>query len=73
MDDNLSGSNRVSRREFGRLAAVSGLCVATGVFQPQDKGEERQKLATERHSRAFEAVAKFDVPMSTEPGFVFRP
>jgi hypothetical protein len=73
MDDNRWASNKVSRRQFGRLAAVSSLSLATGVIQPQDKEEERQKAAAERRRRAFEAIAKFDVPMATEPGFVFRP
>ena len=73
MDDERWTSNKVSRRQFGRFAAVSSLSLAAVVVQPQDKDEERRKAATERRRRAFEAIAKFDVPMATEPGFVFRP
>jgi hypothetical protein len=66
-------SSKFSRRQFGQLAAGSSLAVAAAVIAPQAHNEQEQKAANEWRRRAFEAIAKFDVPMATEPGFVFRP
>jgi len=35
--------------------------------------EEELRAANERRRTASEALAKFDLPMSTEPAFIFRP
>ncbi len=72
MDDQ-PAPNKFSRREFGQLAATSSLAVAASVIAPQAHNEQEQKAANEWRRRAFEAIEKFDVPMATEPGFVFRP
>jgi len=71
--DERSASNKVSRRQFGQIAATSSLAFAAALVHPQAHNEQEQRAANESRHQAFEAIAKFDVPMATEPGFVFRP
>lgn len=69
-----SESGKVSRRQFAQIAAASGLSLAAAVTPPQTHKEPaKHPDDTEWRRRALEAIAKFDIPVTTEPGFVFRP
>jgi len=70
-----SQSRKLSRRGFGRLLAASPLVTAAPPARPQATmtREEELRAANERRRTASEALAKFDLPMSTEPAFTFRP
>ena len=74
----LSESEKISRRQFAQMAAVSGFSLAAGVA-PRQAHKEPPKRPPKSHDetewrrRALEAIAKFDIPVPTEPGFVFRP
>ena len=65
---------KLSRRGFGRLLAVSPLAAAAAGAPPQALSrEEELKAANERRLSTAQALAKFDLPMATEPAFTFRP
>ncbi len=65
-------SDKVSRRDFARLVMTSGL--AAGVAPAQAPSREAElRAAQQRRQSTAEALRKFDVPMATEPAFVFRP
>lgn len=70
---NKASTARFSRRRFGQLAAAAPLAVATASGSPQAGRGEQERPATASRPTTSEAIAKFDVPMAAEPGFVFRP
>lgn len=73
-----SESRKISRRQFAQIAASSGLGLAVAATTPQvhqdaAKHPPKHHDDTEWRRRALEAIGKFDIPVATEPGFVFRP
>lgn len=70
-----SGNRKLSRRSFGRLLAASPLAAAAaaGPSPQAPSREEEFRAAGERRVANAQALAKFDLPMATEPAFVFRP
>lgn len=69
------GTRKLSRRGFGRLLAASPLAVAArAAAAPQALSREQElRAAGERQTTSGQAIAKFDLPMSAEPAFTFRP
>jgi hypothetical protein len=66
---------KLSRRGMLALAGVSALGQAvaqTPAPQPETKPDPLT-AAREENRQAAETLAKFQIPMSTEPAFVFRP
>lgn len=61
-------SRKLSRRSFGLLASAP-LAVTAAV---QDARPTQTPAATPQRPIS-PAIARFDVPMATEPGFIFKP
>ena len=61
-------SRKLSRRLFGLLTAAP---LATAA--PSQDPARPSPAAPVQPRQASPAVARFDVPMSTEPGFIFKP
>jgi hypothetical protein len=57
-----------------RMLAVSAIAslAAPGQAPPPATAEEELKMAREQVRRNGEALAKYDVPMTTEPAFRFE-
>jgi hypothetical protein len=74
-------TKKLSRRSFGRLLAVSPLAAAAAapqapISRPAPRALSRNdelRAANERRLSTSQALAKFNLPMATEPAFVFRP
>lgn len=67
-------SSKLSRRQFAKIAAGSSLAASAAPLGPQTHNEPKHPTDdTEWRRRALEAIAKFDIPIATEPSFVFRP
>lgn len=62
-------SKIISRRAFGGLLAAG---VAGAAQQPPSR-EEELRAARKRQASAIKKLAGFDLPMATEPAFLFRP
>ena len=68
---------KFTRRELAGIAAAGSLAVATinvaalDAQQPLANTELEKARASYRDNTA--TLAKFDIPQSTEPAFVFRP
>jgi hypothetical protein len=62
---------KLSRRELAGLAAT-GLAARAQATQDTAK-TDFTKLAHDAIQRNSEALAKVDVPMATEPAFLFKP
>lgn len=72
MNDDRSSTN-CSRRKFTQLLAAMPLTAVAAAHLPQQAhNPEENRAADEWRRKAVEIVANFDVPVSTEPGFVFR-
>ena len=72
MNDDRSSTD-FSRREFTQLLAALPLTAVAAARPPQQAhNPEENRAADEWRRKAVEIVANFDVPVSTEPGFVFR-
>jgi hypothetical protein len=56
----------------GAGAALSQAAAQTPAPQPETKPDP-VTAAREENRRAAETLAKFEIPMSTEPAFIFRP
>ena len=68
------GNNKLSRRAFGRMVAASPLAAAVSPAPAQAPSrEEELRAANERRLANAQALAKFPLPMATEPSFIFRP
>jgi hypothetical protein len=65
---------KLSRRELAGLAAA-GMAARTQAAQaPQDvPATDLAKAARDAIQRNSETMGKVDVPMTTEPAFVFKP
>ena len=63
--------NKLSRRAFGRLLAASAALTPAASPQRLPPADEL-RLATQRLERSAQGLAKFDLPLATEPSFVFR-
>ncbi|MDQ1471148.1 MAG: hypothetical protein QOJ99_2628 [Bryobacterales bacterium] len=65
---------KLSRRRLAGLAAA-GLVARTEAAQaPQDTpNTDFAKAARDAIQRNSETLSKFDVPMATEPAFLFKP
>ena len=62
---------KITRREWaGALAA--GVASVAGAQEKSDTPEEPRKAAGERVRRNAGALAKYQVPMATEPAFCFK-
>jgi len=61
----------LSRRSFGRLLAAP-VAVAAGASPQAASPDEELRAANQRRLSNAENLAKFDLPMDTEPAFVFR-
>jgi hypothetical protein len=66
---------KLSRRGILALAVASQAIAQTPQPAVQPAGTKPDPLAAAREENQHnaEALAKFDIPMSTEPAFVFRP
>ncbi len=71
-------NKKITRRQLARVGAGSlaaGSFAATAVSltaqQPSADAELEKARASHRENSA--TLAKFDIPQSTEPAFVFRP
>jgi hypothetical protein len=62
-------SRKLSRRGFGLLAVAP--LAATAATQDAARPTEAPAAAPQRPVPP--AIARFNVPMSTEPGFIFKP
>jgi hypothetical protein len=65
----MTRSKALTRRTFGRLLAAGPLAAAPQV----PTREEELRAAQQRRTSNAETLAKFKVPMATEPAFTFRP
>ena len=63
---------KFSRRTLGRWLAVSAAAVPAASPQRSTPAQERQR-ASQRVQRSSDSMAKFELPVATEPSFVFRP
>jgi hypothetical protein len=61
----------ISRRGFGRLTLAAPIAVSAATARAQERPPE--KAAVQPQPAAQDVIAAFDVPMSTEPGFVYKP
>lgn len=66
-------TRQLSRRSFGRLLAVSPLAAAPASPQAPLSRDDELRAANQRRLAASQALAKFELPMATEPAFVFHP
>ena len=67
-----NASAKLSRRGFGRLTLAAPIAVTAAAAVPSQ--ERRPETApAQPQPAAPDPIAAFDVPMSTEPGFVYRP
>ena len=67
-------NRKLSRRAFGRLVAASSLAARASGGPPQAApAEDELRAANERRLATAQALAKFELPMTTEPSFVFKP
>ena len=65
-------STRLSRRGFGRLTLAAPIAVsAAAAATRQDRRPET--VPAQPQPAAPDPIAAFDVPIPTEPGFVYRP
>jgi hypothetical protein len=71
-------NKRITRRQLARVgagslaaSAVSLTAVSLRAQQPSANAELEKARASHRGNSA--TLAKFDIPPSTEPAFVFRP
>ena len=64
---------KLSRRGFGKLLAASPLAAAAAAPPQTLTREEELRAANERRVATSQALAKFNLPMATEPAFTFRP
>jgi hypothetical protein len=67
-----NSTGRISRRGFGRLTLAAPIAVTAAAAAPRQE-RRPETAATQPQPSAPDAIAAFDVPMSTEPGFVYRP
>ncbi len=63
----MTRTKTLSRRSFGRLLA------ATPLIPQTLSREEELRAAQQRRVSTAETLAKFPVPMATEPASLFRP
>lgn len=63
----MTRTKTLSRRSFGRLLA------ATPMIPQTLSREEELRAAHQRRVSTAETLAKFQVPMATEPASIFRP
>ena len=61
---------KLSRRELAALAATQLLAQPPAPVQAAD---DLSKAAHDANQRNSEALAKFEVPIATEPAFKFQP
>jgi len=67
----MAGMTKLTRRE---LAAVAlGTAAAPAQEKPQAPPEDELSAARKQVESNAAALAKFDLPMSTEPAFLFKP
>jgi lipoprotein-anchoring transpeptidase ErfK/SrfK len=62
-----SKSPKFSRRRFGALAAAAPVAASTAAKAQTSPAPAQQPRPVSP------AIAKFDVPMATEPGFIYKP
>jgi hypothetical protein len=67
-----SYSGKLSRRGFGRLTLAAPIAVSAGAAAPRQE-RRTETPAAQPQPAAADVIVAFDVPMSTEPGFVYRP
>jgi hypothetical protein len=65
-------NKRLSRRSFGRLLTAAPLAARPAPPQTASR-EEEFRAASQRRVSTAETLARFRVPMDTEPAFAFRP
>jgi len=61
---------KITRRELA--AAALGSAAALPAAPPQSAPEDLDTVAKEQVRKNAEELAKFDLPMSTEPAFQFK-
>ncbi len=71
----MAANRKFTRRGLlaGLAAAGAGRAVARQAAPQPLSREEELKAANERRLGAAQTIAKFDLPMATEPAFAFRP
>ena len=65
--------SKLSRRGFGRLAAAAALGASAAAAAPREEHRPETAATAQPQEAPPDAIAGFDVPMSTEPGFEYRP
>jgi hypothetical protein len=63
----------LTRRSLLALAGASTALAQTPTPAPDTAKPDPVAKAREENRRGAETLAKFEVPMSTEPAFIFRP
>ena len=64
-------NEKITRRQLAGVAAGSLTAASLIAQQPSADAELEKARASHRENSA--TLAKFDIPQSTEPAFVFRP
>lgn len=64
---------KISRRGFGRLAAAAPLAASVVAASPQQTRRAEQPAVAVPPQAPPDVIETFDVPVPTEPCFVFRP
>jgi len=64
-------AEKITRRQLAGVAAGSVAAASLSAQQPAADAELEKARASHRENSA--TLAKFDIPQSTEPAFVFRP
>jgi hypothetical protein len=62
---------KFTRRELGIAVAGAG-AVAVNAQPPAGNDQAIERSARERNTRNAETLAKFEIPISTEPAFQFK-
>lgn len=66
-------SNKISRREFATSAALATAAIPALAQSPNRTPPlDEEKLAEAAAESRRRAIAQFDVPIETEPAFIFK-
>jgi hypothetical protein len=64
---------KITRRQLAGVAASAVSLSATSLNAQQPSADAELEKARASHRENSATLAKFDIPQSTEPAFVFRP
>jgi hypothetical protein len=63
---------KFTRRELGIAVAAAGTLAANAQTPGRSDDQPLEKSARERNAQNGETLAKFELPISTEPAFQFK-